>query len=383
MGVRAFLSQLRRGAHRRGGGTLAGTDKGRGDIDRLAAYLRIAGLDELSALGGVHMQLIATGELNDLHAITRRMSDRLRAEGRLDSTAVRIRQAVVAARQAIGLALDSAPMQASKDLERHVLEATADIAAYVVIHADLDIDERRRLTTPYTDLWPELSAYLPGLDVPSDDIDDLLDDDFGDIGVLGSLEVGSWDDGLSALLNEAAAIETEHARAFESLQQFAEASWTDKAWGTINEAVQRAQLALAAHGRDVTDRVEEINRKAGRAASDALRFSAMIATEHLNTDAQLRADDAAMYHAGSTAIFAERAAVGVAARDLIDDDTFARLYFAWWVVMAGSDAERDLITYGLDEDEADENGVLSGWPLRVPWLPGADDADDSGFSPPA
>jgi hypothetical protein len=126
-GIRAFLSQLRSGKPRAAHEALS--VDARHDVELLAAYLRTAGLDELSALGGVHMHLRATGALDDLHAITRRMSKRLQAEGRMDLTAIAIRQGVMAARHAIGTALRAAPMRASADLESDVLEAASDLGA--------------------------------------------------------------------------------------------------------------------------------------------------------------------------------------------------------------------------------------------------------------
>lgn len=338
-------------------------------MELLAACLQTAGLEELGALGGVHMHLGATGALNDLHAITRRLSRRLQAEGRMDSTSIAIRQAVLAARQSIGTALSAAPMRASADLETHVIEAASDLGAYVVIHGHLDPADRRSLTAPYTDIWPELGEYLPGLAAEGFDIDAPLDNADDSSRFLASLAAESWDVALSALLDEAAEIETDHARAFEAIQQFAEQAWSEDAWNTMDDAVQRAQLALTSAGRDAANRVEAINDKAGEAASQALRFSAMLATEQGDTSAQLGADDQAMYQAGSSAIFAERAALAVAARDLINDPTFTRLYYPWALVMGGSEDDRSYVTHGFDETITDTAGLLEGWPVEVPALP--------------
>lgn len=317
------------------------------------------------------MQLSATGQLDELHAITRAMSERLQADGTMDESALAIRSGVLAARRAVSSALDAAPMSASPELERHVLEAAAELGAYAVTYEHLDAQDRDRLTSPYIQLWPELGAHLPGLDGGADDPDDFEElyawaDSFGD---LGSLHAAGWEQGLTSLLDEADAIDTDHARAFESIHQYAEQAWSEDEWRIIDEATRQADDAMAESGRDVANRIKEIESRAGAAASQGLRFSAMLSTEHLDTQAQLRADDRAMYQAGSSAIYAERAARAVAVRDLIGSDAFALLYFPWSLVIGGSEDDRSDLTYGLDPADGSSRSLLEEWPLQIPQLP--------------
>lgn len=369
MGIRSFLDRFRTGDRRDSAQQAAPPESPA--VHRLSTFLRTAGLDELSALGGVHMQLTATGHLGQRQSITRAMSQRLQADGVMDATALAIRAGVLTARRAISTALDAAPMRASPELEHHILEAATDLGSYAVICEHLDAEDRRLLTAPYVDLWPELADHLPGLETNPEDTDELLRwaESFGD---LGSLSAGGWDDALRSLLEEAAAIDTDHARAFESIHQFSEQAWSEDEWRTIEEATTQARDALAAAGRDVSDRIQEIEAEAGEAASQALRYSAMLSTEHLDTQAQLRADDRAMFQAGSAAIHAERAALAVAARDLIDGDAFARLYFPWSLVIGGSEDDRSDLTYALDPADEAAADILQRWPLQVPALPDAD-----------
>lgn len=128
----------------------------RAPLVRLASRLASFSVEELAALGYVADELRAYPEMHERHEITRRFAKRSELDGRSESDANRVHDAIGLARGGVDTAVRLRQRAPSEGSRHSMYWAAMELATALTLKADLELMEFDVLWQPYVEAVPDL-----------------------------------------------------------------------------------------------------------------------------------------------------------------------------------------------------------------------------------